>query len=390
MKPKTVGPIATLAILLAALAPSGAGAEPAHAKFLATVADRFEENRAKFTRGRVRFDYLDGRADDPDAARKGEIRDPCTARCEYLFDVEGKRPQLRYEKEFPPEDMDARTKSISDSRTASTLDSFRALCDGSRTLFDAISWHPGQGLTHNPEIRPGSDDFERRAEFPYELGLPEPKTRGMARQIRKALAGEAGASVGSVEEAARVGDRVLARFTLRFEHGEVTYLVDPERSYVPLESRFRSREGLENATFYDDVRLAPNRGWLAFEQTKHLGGGPARRLVVREADFEAAPRPAEFALEFPEPVPMVDAAKGAWYRKPQKVWSLASLPSSSSPSVKKLTVRRGESSSGTPSDPLPGELEPPSWAPMTLALAAVGIPAVALAILAIRRRSARR
>lgn len=359
-------------------------APAAQAGFLEEVAKGYEQNRAKFSRGRVRFALHDGFADDAESARAGKLRDACIAVGEYAFNIEGPRPDYRYSKEFSAEDLEAHTKRISGSQTSTHLYSFRALSNGELTLFDHITWQPGQGLNHSAQIEAGGQPLFSPADFPYELGFPEANLRDMSRQIRSALAGEDGASVGSVEEAVALGGRALSRFTLKLRNGEATYLVDAQAGWLPLEKRSRTKDGGRIDVFYDDFRNVPGRGSLPFVKTTYLDGA-ARRLVIEQADFDSKPGADAFSLDFPEPRGMVNAASGVWYRSPRKTWSLASLPRPSAAGVQKLGARRGPGTSDGPGFQPAGEREPSSWFGAPLAIGIGCLAAAALAARALRR-----
>lgn len=355
-----VSPIAVLALRAWIIAPGTALVDDPPT-VLKAIAGGFDENRAKFTRGTLRFDYIVGQAGDATTAHRGNLRDPSVAQGSYAFVNEGGSRKYAYRREFHEDDYAAKTTVISETQSSSPLDAFRAVTDGRRTLFDQVTWLPDQGLQHKAEIHPGEEMFFTHAEVPYEVGFPEDYRTDLAHDIRLALSAGGDRVIESFDlDVEDLGRRGLVRFRLKLPNGSATYLVDPERGWSLLHKRSEANGGVVVEYLYDDLRQVPGAGWLPFKKTSWLGG-LVHQIVIREANCERPPGPEEFRLEFPKPRRMVDAAAKLVYREPQKVWDLFDLPSPGAQGVQPLRVAEPPSGGASHPSPLPGEREPTPW-----------------------------
>lgn len=338
-------------ILLASVAPAN---DPDALRALAGV---FEENRARFDKGIIYFEYIDGFSAAPDEAARGVITGSYRAEGSYCFEGDN----LSYSCLFPAEAMVAATRKAPGGATSNRLKCVRLLTDGKLTLSEKIAVGPDGKLARGTIIAPGTEEFCKLAEVPLNLGLPDGARNDLARVARMILDRTSGMSLEEVEDGVMVEGVRTIRLEMKSPGGTRQVWVDPERGAIPI----RTHDELTGGGTYDlhhgDIRLVPGRGWFPFEWTLFLPGGRAKRVLVTKADFGLVPRDA-FRMEFPEPIPMLNLAESVTYR-PRKVWDLARLPHATSPDASRVAA-------AVPEPVMPGEREP---RPPYYTLGAVGL-----------------
>ena len=369
----------SLLVLVAALGSIRGGTPPGdRGELLRSIAGAYEENRAKFPHGIVRYETLDGFADSTSKAREGSLREVATAPCEYTFD--GKH--ALGSRLFPAEDM-AGTTTVVGNRSWSRLNSFRAVTNGALTLLEQVSSVPGpQRTCRGAVIVAGDSTCYRSIElFPLDLGFSEGARHDLGGFLRMVLDKAEGTAIEAIDMDARLDDIRVAKLTLKGRNGTGTYWLDLERGAIPLYWR-DDVGGALTECFLDDVRAVPGHGWLPFRATVCMSGGRVKHVALRDVDFDRKPARTAFRLGFPEPIPMANMASGRAY-KPRRVWDLDDLPAANSAAAQPIALP----SPGAFQPDLPGEREAPGPPYSTYAAVAASILIVATALIYRRSRT---
>lgn len=305
--------------------------DPQVAALLRTVADAYDENRARFPFGLIEFDYEDGYANDLAAARKGDLRDVGKAPGSFAF----KANDALYSRIFPAEVMADTSEWISPSRVRGRLDSCRLLTNGKSTFTERIGpVKDGKSTALGHVITAGSEDFFKFAEVPLDLGRPESLRDDLAQNIRMVLKGASGASVSDVDEnpTENVGPdgEALVRIVLRLARGTRTFWVDLKRGAIPVRVHDSITGGYSIDRIHDQIQHVEGRGWLPFVVTTRLGNSRVKRLAVKRAQFERPPAQDTFRLVLEKPRTVANTGEGRSYTR-RTVFDLNNLPKPNSP-----------------------------------------------------------
>lgn len=364
--------MATYALLLSLFsqvpsAPSDGGS------FTDAVQTAFNANRAVLPYGTIRFTFAVGRAENAEAAGRGELKDKWVAEGLYIYDG----PRARYECIFSAADMLAERTDLGSGSSSSSLVSQRFLTDGKVSLFDSM--HPSgvKGSTvpaekdlalylHMHQIDPGTEPFFKSALIPIGLGNPNYKD-SLTGLLEAVKTGQEGWKLIDIDEHAKFDGFNVALFTFESPDAQVKFSVDLERGAITRRRQSGTKgQGTSGEDRYGDIRQVAGKGWVPFSWTIFMAGGLAKQLVIQEADFVKRPDPSVFRLEFPSPVPMINTANYTRY-EPRKVWSLGELPLPSSPEARRISPPSASSSSTPPV--MPVESEPiATWAIVCLVL----------------------
>lgn len=301
------------------------------------IHDAFVSNQAAFPFGQVKFTFIQGTAKNEVAARDGNFEPGYGASGIYVF----AQRRARYERVFSEEDMRKSNQYMNNS-ILSILDSFRMATNDEITLYDSISATARSGLARGLRLAPGRAIFDRDFRFPLSLGQPNVSAReNLGKFLRNALETNSGTRVSKIESDLVFEDHPVVKIAFTLKYGSSEYWIDLERGAVPLKVVERaaatgtSRE-LRTVTHFDDLRLVPNRGWLPFKESWwHSRDSTGGQIVIQEASFDRPPKSAAFNIEFPQPISIVNEAKGVRY-PPRSVWNITSLPSSGSRGVEKV------------------------------------------------------
>jgi hypothetical protein len=353
---------------------------------LKAVHAAFVANQAAFPFGDVRFTYAIGNAKDATSARRGLLAPQYVADSRYVFD----RDKSRYERIFNENDMRETSKYIGND-ILSKLDSFRAATDGDRTLYDSISALERSGLSRGVKLSPGRIEFDRAFQFPLSLGQPnhmEKENLGIL--LQESFRSNPDVRIVGLESdgVAEEEGRSLVKIDFQLKYGASTYWVDLERGSVPvrIESTLSGRGGASSTrstVYFDDLRQVPERGWLPFKESWwDSRGDSAGQIVIVHAAFDKPPEPSDFALDFPQPISLVDGQKRLRY-PPSRRWNIAGPLSSDSRGVEKVQY------STAPNDALPtmpGERKKSLWQRYQLLVLGVTTLAATIALMMLYRR----
>ncbi len=314
----------------------------------------FDDNRAKFRSGTIRFRHTESPAAPADRARKGDLSEAYTAEGELVFNASG----AVYSCLFSEADIEA--TSVKDpelKRVRGQLSSRRLQTDGKQTLYHRLSPRFDRPETiHTVQVLAGLEEYVINVNVPMSLGAPEAARRDSLLSLRSALKNEAGLIVGEVDEDATFEGRQVVRIVVSHENGSITFDLDPERGAIPLRVSSEARmDGLDlkSETYHDDIRLVPGRGWLPYVTTR-ITNDRTTRIEIVEADFETPVGPERLKLDFAEPVEAFNHAAG-WTYAPRKTWSLASIPRPGAPGSERM---RGFTSADIEQ---PGVIEAGGW-----------------------------
>lgn len=319
--------------------------------------------------GTIRFRLLNGEALNLDVARQGEIPNSAVADGLYVFDG----PRGRYECVFPSATIAAHRTRLDENRWRTRLNlSVRAVTDGRLCLADIVDVDSDDRTdSHTAQIEPGVDVYARSLGLPIGPRVPVQPRDSLEAMIKGTLQDHTWTL--TVEE--HVDHEGVDTVLLHFDNGQpgrrrirYDFWVDLARGALPRRVRSQPNEPPDAAseTFFDDLRLVDGKCWLPFRMTLgHQHDRYVRHFAIDEVDLSTRPPASSYALEFPQEIPMVNAATMLRYA-PRKTWDLANLPGPSSRETTKLKLQ--EPSVLPP--PMPGERPARSWWPAALWLAA--------------------
>ena len=301
---------------------------------MAAVRAAYDENRAKFAFGSIGYELTDGQAQNLEGAVSGAIDKPLIANCRYVYTGD----DAYFERTFSLDMLRAASTKISENRTSTSVTSMRAVTNGKKTLYETGSVVPdGSKIATGKVIQAGSRMLYQHAELPVDFGIPIAERSDLGANLNSVLTGMAGFEFDSVRD--EVVDAIKTiRIALKLPRGTRTFWVDLERGAIPIRIVDELYAGSRIDIVQSDLRLLPKHGWLSYTHIKYLPGGRTRRTTIRSTEFDRQPVRADFRMEFPTPIHLVDTESGLSYKQPRKVWDLSNLPSPNSPEAAPLRI----------------------------------------------------
>ena len=256
-----------------------------------------------------------------------------------------------YLRTFSDASMVATCTKIAGGKVSNRLQSGRLLTDGKVTLVEHLYGNPDGKITRGTIINPGSEEFYKTAGVPLAMGFPDNARDDISRTARLIRDGSSGVSLGAIQDDAIFDGVKMVRIEVKGPGGKRVIWVDPERGAIPVRVHDEMPGGSAYDLRYGDIRMVAGRGWLPYEPRSTCQGGRVFRTIITKVDFGKIPDDT-FRIEFPEPIAIINVAKGLSYR-PQKIWELSRLPKANSRETAPLMT-----SLGTPDPVMPGEREP--------------------------------
>jgi hypothetical protein len=322
-----------LVFLVLSCAPNGIDqTDPPNFDVLKAVSGIYDENKAKFLNCAITFEFVDAYAVSFEEAARGVLTD--VQRTDGKFAIRGQ--QIAYECVFSDDSMRAAAVQVADGRTATRLNSFRAVTNGKLTITDRILVGSEGKLQRGTHIDSERGEFFTLVQIPLSLGVPDNYREDLSRVFGMIVERAAGMQLKRIDEGVEISGVKTIRVELSTARGKRVVWVDPERGGIPLLTHDEMSDGTSYRLQYGDVRLVPDHGWLPFDTITYLPGGRVKRLRVKTLDFGKL-ADETFRLAFPAPVAMINLASNVSYR-PQKAWDLSSLPSATSENVTPLAT----------------------------------------------------
>jgi hypothetical protein len=328
--------------------------------FLRAVHTAYEANVSSFKHGDARFTF------------SINYEDPLVAEGFYAFDG----VHARYELLLTADQITAhRIKTGPNEWSFPPLPAERMLTNGDVTLLDhlGLTEEAVPKIRHQAQINAGSNRFFSFVIFPLKIGAPRASGLEYSYDVGQDLAAtEKGGSwiCHNIDESSNLDGHPCCYFELRRGSSVREYWLDMERGCVPL--KILDSDDPPSSTMqldFEDIRLVDSIGWLPFHTLITLtwaNGSMVREVVVQEAQFASAPPRSTFQLEFPEPIPMINAATSVRYA-PQKVWSLLDLPREGTQGAERIQIY----SATSPAPAMPGPERRSGWTPYVYVLVGV-------------------
>jgi hypothetical protein len=256
------------------------------------------------------------------------------------------------------------------------LPSVRILRRENLVLFDTLlPRKDSQELHHHPAILNATNILASVVHLPLELGVPEDPNYNLARDIDESLAIPPRLALKALRPAAELEHIPVVEVTFTAYGVDRTYWIDLRRGALPLQVRDMEGDGRSFQRNYDDIRLVAGAGWLPFKSTFFVSDGISEHVEIRDVDAETTPSSDRFALEFPNPVTLIDKERKARLA-PQSRWTLAMI--GSPPRGSSTPMSSGAGLGGSPPGLAPERQAPPHWGWFVMAVGMILLVATIL------------
>ena len=299
------------------------------------ILNAYEANRLQLSRqGEIGFERSQGTATDEDSAMNGVWNNKVTGHGIYAF----KDKSIRYDLLFNIKNIDASSEK-KDFRTITTnLNSFRLLSNGGITLFDDKLGSLGKNVAGTAQIHEGINHVKVHISMPLDVGLYEEKRWRLGPLLTNALRGDSTTQIIDRKPNESIDGRNVYYVVFNYSDARLHYWIDLERGALPLRYREVAKNGRTTlAIKWSDIRKVGTSAWFPFRETSFLSGKTARQTLITYANFDNAPDPSLFQLEFDKPVSIINELDKVRYA-PQRTWNLSNLPDLNSPLAKKIDL----------------------------------------------------